>query len=66
MYSWQIGQFITARCNILRASEFELISDKFENPNILSVTKRIDDEQVYDITTDDGYSWTVRVDDGNK
>lgn len=66
MYSWQISQFITARCNILRASEFELISDKFENPNILSVTKRIDDEQVYDITTDDGYSWTVRVDDGNK
>ena len=66
MYSWQISQFITARCNILRASEFELISDKFENPNILSVTKRTDDEQVYDITTDDGYSWTVRVDDGNK
>lgn len=66
MYSWQISQFIMARCNILRTSEFELISDKFENPNILSVTKRIGDEQVYDITTDDGYSWTVRVDDGNK
>ena len=66
MYSWQIGQFITARCNVLRTSEFELISDKFENPSILSVTKRIDGEQVYDIATDDGYSWTVYVNDGNK
>lgn len=66
MYSWQIDQLITARCGMLRSSEFELITDKNENPNILSVQQSMSGGPLYKITTDDGYNWAVYVYDGNQ
>lgn len=60
MYSWELDQFIKDRSNTLTVSEYFEVTDFTKNPQLARVKYNAYEDD-FQIITNDGFSWIVRL-----